>query len=82
MEQLQKERLASYIEEGNLSKVKQILISDPNLIDRDLFFKAAATGNFEIVKYLVEYSRISLDEYDDNHRHVLFYAARSGNVLL
>ncbi|MBE5824163.1 MAG: glycoside hydrolase [Butyrivibrio sp.] len=82
MEQLQKERLASYIEEGNLSKVKQILISDPNLIDRDLFFKAAATGNFEIVKYLVEYSRISLDEYDGNHRHVLFYAARSGNVLL
>lgn len=82
MDQLQKKRLAAYIDEKNLRKVKQILIDDPNLIDADLFFAAARTGDLELVKYLVEYSRISLNEYDDDHRHVLFYGAQAGSLPL
>lgn len=82
MEQLQKKRLASYIDEKDLGKVRQILIDDPNLIDADLFFAAAKTGDLPLVKYLVEYSRISLNEYDTDHRHVLFYASLSGNLEL
>ncbi len=82
MEQLQKKRLASYIDEKDIGKVRQILIDDPNLIDADLFFAAAKTGDLPLVKYLVEYSRISLNEYDTDHRHVLFYASLSGNLEL
>jgi xylan 1,4-beta-xylosidase len=82
MEQFQKKRLASYIDEKDLGKVRQILIDDPNLIDADLFFAAAKTGDLPLVRYLVEYSRISLNEYDSDHRHVLFYAAMSGNLEL
>ena len=82
MEQFQKKRLASYIDEKDLGKVRQILIDDPNLIDADLFFAAAKTGDLPLVRYLVEYSRISLNEYDSDHRHVLFYASMSGNLEL
>ncbi len=82
MQNLQKERLASYIQEHDLGKVRQILIDDPSLIDQELFFAAAKTGDLSIVKWLVEYSRISLNEYDKDHRHVLFYAARSGCLPL
>ena len=82
MEQLQKKRLASYIDEKDLGKVKQILTDTPDLIDADLFFAAAKTGDLPLVKYLVEYSRISLNEYDKDHRHVLFYASLSGNLEL
>ncbi len=82
VEQHKKEQLVSYIQSGELSNVKQILIDDPGLIDDDLLFLAAKKGNFEIVKYLVEYSRVSLDGYDNEHRNVLFFAAMSGNLLL
>ena len=82
MDRLKKERLASYIESSDLGKVRQILIDDPNLIDADLLFAAAKTGSLEIVRYLVEYSRVSLNEYDEDHRHVLFYAAQSGSLPL
>ena len=82
MEHLQKKRLASYIDEKDLGKVKQILTDTPDLIDADLFFAAAKTGDLPLVKYLVEYSRISLNEYDKDHRHVLFYASLTGNLEL
>ena len=82
MEHLQKKRLASYIDEKDLGKVKQILTDTPELIDADLFFAAAKTGDLPLVKYLVEYSRISLNEYDNDHRHVLFYASLSGSLKL
>ncbi len=41
MQNLQRERLASYIQEHDLGKVRQILIDDPSLIDQELFFAAA-----------------------------------------
>ncbi len=80
MDDFQRDRLKSYIHEKNLDKVKKILVNDPNLIDAEIFFAAAKTGDLEIVKYLVEYSRISLNEYDEEHRNVLHYAAESGNL--
>ena len=82
MHNLQRENLALCISEQDLGKVKQILTDDPSLIDAELFFAAAGTGNLSLVKWLVEYSRISLNEYDDSHRNVLFYAANSGCLPL
>jgi xylan 1,4-beta-xylosidase len=68
------------IAEGNLEIVKSILVDNPSLVSREALFDAARIGNIDIVRYLVEYSRISLNEYDDHHRNVLHYAAKSGSV--
>lgn len=43
---------------------------------------AACTGSFPIVKYIVEYSRASMNTVDENNRTILHYAAMSGNVEL
>lgn len=82
MSEIPKNRLMEYIKEGNMSKVKYILIEDPSLIDAETFFAVAELGNFEMLKYLVEYSRISLNEYSNEHENVLHFAARSGNLML
>ncbi len=65
---------------NNLEKVKEILINDPALVSSEALFMSAKTGNIEILKYLVEYSRISLNEYDEAHRTVLHYGAESGKL--
>ena len=41
---------------------------------------AAEIGDFSIVKYIVEYSRASMNTVDENHRNILHYAAASGNL--
>ena len=41
---------------------------------------AAELGDFSIVKYIVEYSRASMNTVDENHRNILHYAAASGNL--
>ncbi|SFC47503.1 family 43 glycosylhydrolase [Butyrivibrio sp. YAB3001] len=74
--------LSKAIAESNLDEVKSILINDPNLVSKESLFDAAKKGSLELVKYLVEYSRISLNEYDSSHRNVLHYAAESGNIEL
>ena len=74
--------LIDEIRQNHFEKVREILINEPTLINKECFFEAARIGDFEIVKWLVEYSRISLNEYDDNHRNVLHYAAESGNYKL
>lgn len=43
---------------------------------------AAKLGDFAIVKYIVEYSRASMNMVDASHRTILHYAAMSGNVEL
>lgn len=43
---------------------------------------AAELGDFPIVKYIVEYSRASMNTMDEDHRTILHYAARSGNLEL
>ena len=41
---------------------------------------AAKAGDFAIVKYIVEYSRASMNTVDDNNRTILHYAAENGDV--
>ncbi|MCR5157343.1 MAG: family 43 glycosylhydrolase [Butyrivibrio sp.] len=77
--QYDKEDLLEAVRTGNLNKVKEILINDPSLACKEALFESAVEGYFDILKYLVEYSRVSLNEYDERHRHVLFYGAMSGN---
>lgn len=73
-------QLDNAINEGNLAKVKELLQEKPELISKKALFKAALSGNICVLKYIVEYSRISLNEYDDEHRNVLFYGAKSGSL--
>lgn len=78
--------LQQAIEEKDLSKVEQILIEDPNCIDEKtqdripLCLYAAKAGDFRIVKYIVEYSRASMNTVDDKNRTILHYAAMSGDL--
>ncbi|MCR5594432.1 MAG: family 43 glycosylhydrolase [Lachnospiraceae bacterium] len=76
------ELLKKYINANDLINVKKMLIEEPSLIEGSHLFAAAKCGHFEIVKYLVEYSRISLNEKDDHGRDVLHYCALSGNAGL
>ena len=43
-------------------------------------YEAAAGGDYERVKWIVEYSRASLNEFDDRHRTSLHYAAEGGSL--
>ncbi len=80
--------LEQAIFQNDLDSVKTLLISEPNLIDKKtedgiLYpFYAARLGHEEIVRYIVEYSRASMNITDDAHRSILHYAAESGNVSL
>lgn len=42
-------------------------------------YEAALAGDFEKVRWIVEYSRASLNESDEDHRTALHYAAESGH---
>mgnify|MGYP002644326751 CR=1 FL=1 len=72
----------------NLSEVERLLVGNPPIIDEvdedglPMSFVAARTGNVAIVKYIVEYSRASMNVADDRHRNILHYAAMSGNCEL
>lgn len=76
------------IKKGNLEEVRRILTEDPPCIDErtaegvPLCLYAAQTGDFSVVKYIVEYSRASMNTVDDENRSILHYAAESGNVKL
>ena len=57
-------KLADSIYLENIAEVKTILENEPNLIDEKdehgvlMALLAAKTGNLELVKYIVEYSRL------------------------
>ena len=78
--------LEQAILEQKISEVKRILEEEPSEIDRKgadgilMAFLAAKTGNLDILKYIVEYSRASMNIWDDSHRNILHYAVISGNV--
>lgn len=67
-------------------EVKRILEEEPSKIDRkdeagtSMSFLAARTGNLALVKYVVEYSRASMNIVDDKHRNILHYGVLSGSV--
>ena len=79
-------KLADSIYLENIAEVKTILENEPNLIDEKdehgvlMALLAAKTGNLELVKYIVEYSRASMNIHDDNNKNMLHYAAMSGSV--
>ena len=73
------DKLITEIRNNNYNAVKNALIQEPSLVSKEALFCAAREGNLEILKYLVEYSRVSLNEYDDDHRNVLHYGAESGD---
>lgn len=70
----------------DLKEVKRILEKEPSKVDlKDengvlMSFLAAKTGNLKLVRYIVEYSRASMNITDDGHRNILHYGVMSGNV--
>lgn len=76
------------IKAQDMEAVKRILTADPSAIDQTdeagiaMPFLAAAGGSQELVKYIVEYSRASMNTVDGNNRNILHYGAMSGNASL
>lgn len=70
-------RLTGYIENNELDKVKELLITQPAIIEGKHLFSAARCGDLKILRYLTEYSRVSLNERDESGRDVLHYCALS-----
>lgn len=72
----------------NFNNVKKILEDEPSRIDETdengilMTFLAAKTGNEKIVRYIVEYSRASMNIVDKDNNNILHYAAMSGNTSL
>ena len=81
-------KLLEAITNKNVCLVEKLLAEEPTLINElvdghiPMSFVAAQTGDLSLVKYIVEYSRASFNEFDAQHRDVLHYAAISGNVEL
>lgn len=77
--------LENAIWEHDYNKVKTILEENPPRIDevddegRLMTFLAALSGDFQILRYVVEYSRASMNIYDAAHRNILHYGTLSGN---
>ena len=79
--------MADAILSGNLEAVMQLQIENPSCIDElyngiTLPNLAASTGNLDVFKYIVEYSRASFNETDASNRTALFYAVPTNNVEL
>ena len=78
--------LQNVIERKDFEKIKQILTEEPNLVDGQtkdgvpLALYAAKVGDLAIVKYIVEYSRASMNTVDEANRNILHYAAENGDV--
>lgn len=74
------------IEAQDLEQVITILTKNPSVIDEKtendipLCLYAAQAGSFAIVKYIVEYSRASMNTVDAENRNILHYAAMTGDV--
>lgn len=81
-------KLQEAMEKGNLEEVTRLLVENPPVIDEKtedgipLCLYAAKTGSLPLVKYIVEYSRASMNTVDEENRTILHYAAMSGNVEL
>ena len=76
------------IERQSIQEVRKVLTYNPNAIDETeeqgiaMPFLAARSGNLELVKYIVEYSRASMNTVDSKNRNILHYGAMSGNASL
>lgn len=78
--------LESAIWQKDFEEVKRLLVQDPPIIDevdekgRCMALLAALAGDFRILKYVVEYSRASMNIYDSEHKNILHYGVMSGNL--
>ena len=79
--------LQEAVMQKDLARVRALLTASPSSIDEVLgegkipmALYAAEVSSFEILRYIVEYSRASLDIYDALHRNILHYAALSGDL--
>ncbi len=83
-----KSEIEKAILEENLPEVERLLVENPPIVDTvsedglPMSFVAAGTGNLEVVKYIVEYSRASMNVTDKKHRNILHYGTMSGNPAL
>ncbi|MDE5804641.1 MAG: family 43 glycosylhydrolase [Lachnospiraceae bacterium] len=83
-----KSEIEKAILEENLPEVERLLVENPPIVDTvsedglPMSFVAAETGNLEVVKYIVEYSRASMNVTDKKHKNILHYGTMSGNPAL
>ena len=75
-----KKLLEQAILNADLDETARLLTLDPSAIDFKtdggvpFAFLAAKTGDLALVKYIVEYSRASMNLRDDKYRNILHYA--------
>ncbi len=77
--------LENAIWQHDFEAVQKILLENPSAIDETdengscMALLSAKAGDFEILRYVVEYSRASMNIYDREHRNILHYGVMSGN---
>ncbi len=79
------DRLFEFSKKNDIEEVKKILQIDPALAEKSneegvvAVYLAAEGGHYELTKYYMEYSRISMNIWDKHHRSILHYCAKSNN---
>lgn len=77
--------LEKAIRSVDIDKVKRLLVLSPSSIDCKtddnipFALLAGMMGSLELTRYIVEYSRASMNLHDDRYRNILHYAVLSGN---
>lgn len=81
-----KERLEQAIRSIDLNEVKRLLTEEPAAIDYQtqdgvpFALLSAQLGSLPLIKYIVEYSRASMNLRDSRYRSILHYAVLSGKA--
>lgn len=81
-------RLFELVKNNEIQEIKKLLHLDPAIIEKSdnegvvAIFLSAKEGHLELTKYLMEYSRISMNICDKHHRSILHYCAQSNNTEL
>ncbi len=82
------ENLFELVKNNKIEDIKKVLQKDPALIEKAkeggvyAIYIASEYGHFELVKYIIEYTRTSMNIWDDFHRTALHYAAKGNNKEL
>lgn len=79
------EQLLEAIENRDLIAVRELLANEPALIDarKDGVWAAmlaARSGDMELLRYVVEYSRANMNIVDERNRNMLHYGVMSGEL--
>lgn len=61
----------------NIDKLEMFLKSNPGKSNEDILFDASETGNYYIIRYLVESKKVSINIMDQNKMTPLFYLVNS-----